>query len=71
MSAHFTATEDEVHRPFLHRSIPPSNGLDEEIAPSLSSNSPELLPPPRNQRLISLDVFRGLTVAVCNYDLNS
>ncbi|XP_065860380.1 uncharacterized protein [Euphorbia lathyris] len=63
MSAHFTLTEDEVHRPFLHRSIPPSNGLEEEIAPSLSSNLPEA-PPPRNQRLKSLDVFRGLTVAL-------
>ncbi|KAI8522628.1 hypothetical protein RHMOL_Rhmol13G0010900 [Rhododendron molle] len=61
-----TDTDDPT--PLLHDSSPYG---DEEIAPSSSSNEPEpdgssrpSSPVGSNQRLASLDVFRGLTVAL-------
>lgn len=66
-----TDTDDPT--PLLHFSSPYGDSAagDEEIAPSLSSDEPEPDESSRpnssvgsNQRLASLDVFRGLTVAV-------
>ncbi|XP_058200065.1 uncharacterized protein LOC131315032 isoform X3 [Rhododendron vialii] len=64
-----TDTDDPT--PLLHDSSPYGDSAagDEEIAPSSSSNEPDGLSRPNssvgsNQRLASLDVFRGLTVAL-------
>ncbi|KAF7120498.1 hypothetical protein RHSIM_Rhsim13G0006700 [Rhododendron simsii] len=66
-----TDTDDPT--PLLHDSSPYGDSAsgDEEIAPSSSSNEPEPdgssrpnSPVGSNQRLASLDVFRGLTVAL-------
>lgn len=66
-----TDTDDPT--PLLHDSSPYGDSAagDEEIAPSSSSDEPEPDGSSRpnssvgsNQRLASLDVFRGLTVAV-------
>ncbi|KAG5514180.1 hypothetical protein RHGRI_035544 [Rhododendron griersonianum] len=60
-------TDSDDPTPLLHDSSPYG---DEEIAPSSSSNEPEpepdgsSRPNSPNQRLASLDVFRGLTVAL-------
>lgn len=65
MSTLVTVTEEEERQPLLHNP-PPSDGHEEEAgAPSLSSDELHASSP-TNQRLISLDVFRGLTVAVCS-----
>ncbi|XVF32854.1 hypothetical protein REPUB_Repub17cG0118500 [Reevesia pubescens] len=68
MSTLIALGEDEEQRwqPLLHNT--PTNGNEEEeIAASLPSNEPDALkltPTHSNQRLLSLDVFRGLTVAL-------
>uniref|UniRef100_A0A2P2L2A5 Heparan-alpha-glucosaminide N-acetyltransferase catalytic domain-containing protein n=1 Tax=Rhizophora mucronata TaxID=61149 RepID=A0A2P2L2A5_RHIMU len=53
---------DESQEPLLHNPTP--GGDEGEIAPSPSSNEPDAPSPSPNQRLLSLDVFRGLTVAL-------
>ncbi|KAF2325109.1 hypothetical protein GH714_022807 [Hevea brasiliensis] len=65
MATLITVTEDEQRQPLLLHSTSPNNGQEQETTPSSSSNDVEETPPPPppNQRLISLDVFRGLTVA--------
>ncbi|XP_057995184.1 uncharacterized protein LOC131168882 isoform X1 [Hevea brasiliensis] len=64
MATLIAVTEDEQRQPLLLHSTSPNNGQEQETTPSSSSNDVEAMPSPplRNQRLISLDVFRGLTV---------
>ncbi|XP_015572452.1 heparan-alpha-glucosaminide N-acetyltransferase isoform X2 [Ricinus communis] len=65
MSALITVAEDEQRQSLLHH-YNDEDEKEEEIAPSSSSSDErEALPPPTpNQRLMSLDVFRGLTIAL-------
>ncbi|KAJ8899063.1 hypothetical protein K2173_010216 [Erythroxylum novogranatense] len=60
-STAITVARDELQEPLLSN-YPPLTGYGGEIAPSNSSDEPVTLP--RSQRLLSLDVFRGLTVAL-------
>lgn len=67
MSTPITIPEEQRH-PFLRNFPTATHGSEEEIAASSSSNQPDTLKltvNDSNQRLLSLDVFRGLTVAVC------
>ena len=65
MSALITVAEDDQRQRLLnHHSSPPNGHQHQEIAPYLSSDQPEPPSSLPNQRLISLDVFRGLTVAL-------
>ncbi|KAK8497553.1 hypothetical protein V6N11_059672 [Hibiscus sabdariffa] len=58
-----TAIEEQGRQPLLYST--PTNGNEEEIVTSSSSNGPDALKIINsNQRLLSLDVFRGLTVAL-------
>ena len=62
------AEEEEQRTPLLHNHNAAAS--TDDIVPSSSSpsNGPDSSPlaaPTPNQRLHSLDVFRGLTVAVC------
>ncbi|KAG8653252.1 hypothetical protein MANES_05G001400v8 [Manihot esculenta] len=63
MAALIIMAEDEQRQPLLLQNTSPTDRREQEITPSSSSNEAEA-PPPPNQRLISLDVFRGLTVAL-------
>ncbi|OMO82044.1 hypothetical protein COLO4_23272 [Corchorus olitorius] len=66
MSALVAMGESEEQRqPLLHN--PSSDGNEDEIAASSTSDQPDapkLTLNDSNQRLVSLDVFRGLTVAL-------
>lgn len=66
---------EEQREPLLRESSPPppplpskhSSDENHEIVPFTSSDGPDPPPPnpaDQNQRLVSLDVFRGLTIAV-------
>ena len=57
-----TTTELDERQPLLHNPRSLSNE-EEEISNTPSTSSSNASPPP-TQRLLSLDVFRGLTVAV-------
>ena len=57
--------EEQRRQPLIQST--PTNGNEEEIAASSSSYEPDAIKltlTDSNQRLLSLDVFRGLTVAV-------
>ncbi|KAK8982166.1 hypothetical protein V6N11_037341 [Hibiscus sabdariffa] len=57
------AIEEQGRQPLLYST--PTNGNEEEIVTYSSSNGPDALKIINsNRRLLSLDVFRGLTVAL-------
>lgn len=60
------AEEQGAGDPLLQHSYTDSSNHhnEEDIVPFLSSNGPDASRTTPNQRLVSLDVFRGLTVAV-------
>lgn len=58
---------DDRTTPLLHASPsppPPPRSSYEEIVPLLQPYEPDQAPAGQNRRLVSLDVFRGLTIAV-------
>jgi len=58
-----TELDERQREPLLHNPRSLSNEEEEEITNTPSTSSSNASPPP-TQRLLSLDVFRGLTVAV-------
>ncbi|XP_039001292.1 heparan-alpha-glucosaminide N-acetyltransferase-like isoform X2 [Hibiscus syriacus] len=56
------ATEEQGRQPLLYST--PTNGNEEEIVISSYSNGSDALNVNSKQRLLSLDIFRGLTVAL-------
>ncbi|PPD83599.1 hypothetical protein GOBAR_DD19465 [Gossypium barbadense] len=65
MPAQIAIEEEEQQQPLLHSTT--TDGIEEEVVTSSLSNEPDALKRKligSNQRLLSLDVFRGLTVAL-------
>ncbi|KAH1073935.1 hypothetical protein J1N35_026263 [Gossypium stocksii] len=65
MPAQIAIEEEQQQQPLLHSTT--TDGIEEEVVTSSLSNEPDTLKRKligSNQRLLSLDVFRGLTVAL-------